>query len=154
MSFKDREDATEESVPFEDNGYEYGWHYHKEAEYRCHSRKNLITGERSIFLDESELAKGEDYFVVGSWSVSPDNTLLAYSVDVSGDERYQIHIKDFTTGELLEDVLTDTQGDLEFSSDGPKAGLCVVRKRPLACQNTLRHTDLETPQFTRSNPAL
>ena len=34
-------------------------------------------------------------------SVSPDGTLLAYSTDVVGDERYTVRVKDLGTGELL-----------------------------------------------------
>ncbi len=116
--FKGRTDETEESVPYQDNGYEYRWFYREGEEYRTRSRKNLATGKEQVFLDETELAKGHDYFVLGGWSISPDNQLLAYSFDTSGDERYQVKIKNLATGEYLLDELADVQGSVEFSADG------------------------------------
>lgn len=116
--FKGRTDETEESVPYIENGYEYRWFYREGEEYRTRSRKNLTTGEESVFLDETELAKDHKYFVLGDWEVSSDNRYLAYSFDTAGDERYQVRIKDLKTGEYLSDVLNDVQGDVSFGSDG------------------------------------
>lgn len=116
--FKGRTDETEESVPYIENGYEYRWFYREGEEYRTRSRKNLTTGEESVFLDETELAKDHKYFVLGDWEVSSDNRYLAYSFDTAGDERYQVRIKDLKTGEYLSDVLNDVQGDVSFGSGG------------------------------------
>ena len=43
---------------------------------------------------------------------------MAYTFDIAGDERYQARIKNLETGELLDDVLNDVQGGVQFSSDG------------------------------------
>lgn len=115
--FKGRVNEQESSVPWIENGYEYQWFYREGEEYRTRSRKNLETGEQQIFLDETELAKGHDYFSLGGWSISPDNRYLAFSVNTNGDERYQIRIKDLTTNTLLPDVLNDVQGDAVFAAD-------------------------------------
>lgn len=116
--FKGRTDETEESVPYVANGYEYRWFFREGEEYRTRSRKNLDTGEEQTFLDETELAHGHEYFVLGDWAISSDNTLLAYSYDTEGDERYRVKIKNLQTGKYLDDVLEDVQGDIEFSRDG------------------------------------
>lgn len=116
--FKGRTDETEQSVPYIENGYEYRWYFEQGAEYRTRSRKNLATGQEQVFLDETELAKGHDYFVIGDWEISPDNRYLAYSFDTSGDERYQVKIKDLQTGLYLSDELSDVAGDVSFSGDG------------------------------------
>ncbi|MBT8115645.1 MAG: hypothetical protein KJP04_09695, partial [Arenicella sp.] len=79
--FKGRTDEAETSVPYIDNGYEYRWYYRAGEDYKTRSRKNLATGEEEIFLDETALAEGHEYFVLGDWSISPDNRYLAYSVD-------------------------------------------------------------------------
>ena len=118
QEFKGRTDEEETSVPYISNNYEYRWFFRPGEEYRTRSRKNLETGEESIFLDETALASGNDYFVIGDWAISPDNRYLAYSFDTSGDERYQVKVKDLETGKYLEDVLNDVQGEIEFSSDG------------------------------------
>ena len=118
--FKGRTDEQETSVPYVSNGYEYQWYFRTGQEYRTRSRKNLATGKEAIFMDETALAQGRDYFVIGDWDISPDNRFLAYSFDTEGNERYQVRIKDLSTGDYLDDVLNDVQGELEFSSDGSK----------------------------------
>jgi len=116
--FKGRTDEQETSVAYISNGYEYHWFFRPGEEYRTRSRRNLSTGEEAIFLDETALAQGSDYFVIGDWAISPDNRYLAYSFDTAGDERYQVKIQDIETGEYLDDVLNDVQGGIEFSSNG------------------------------------
>jgi len=116
QEFKGRTDEEETSVPYISNGYEYHWFFRPGEEYRTRSRKNLDTGEEVIFLDETALAGDNDYFVLGDWDISPDNRYLAYSVDTVGDER--VRVKDLQTGDYLDDVLNDIQGEIEFSSDG------------------------------------
>ena len=64
-----------------------------------------IPGEQ-ILLDENAEADGHDFFSVGASSVSPDGNVLAYSVDVVGDERYTLRFKDLRTGELYPDEIT------------------------------------------------
>lgn len=66
-----------------------------------------IPGEE-VLLDSNELAEGHDFFALGAFSVSHDGTLLAYSVDTAGDERYTLRFKDLRTGELLGDEIPRT----------------------------------------------
>ena len=56
-----------------------------------------IPGEQ-VLLDSNELAEGHEFFSLGAFSVSHDGTLLAYSTDVVGDERYTLRIKDLAYG--------------------------------------------------------
>ncbi len=126
--FKGRTDEEETSVPYVDNGYEYRWFFRSGEEYRTRTRTNLATGEQTVFMDETALAEGHEYFVIGDWEISPDNRYLAYSFDTAGDERYQVRIKDLKTGEYLADVLSDVQGSIEFSSDGSKLMYSLLEK--------------------------
>ncbi len=116
--FKGRTDETEESVPYIENGYEYRWYFREGKEYRTYSRKNLQSGKEEVFLDVAALAEGHDYFVLGGWSISPDNTLLAYAFDTNGNERYQLRIKNLVSGEYLPEVLEEVSSSAAFSSDG------------------------------------
>ncbi|NLU82315.1 S9 family peptidase [Rhodococcus sp. HNM0569] len=59
-----------------------------------------------VLLDGNAAAEGHDFFAIGAFSVSEDGTLLAYSTDTRGDERYTLRFKDLTTGELLPDEIT------------------------------------------------
>ncbi|WP_189400382.1 S9 family peptidase [Arenicella chitinivorans] len=143
--FKGRTDEEETSVPYVDNGYEYRWFFRPGEEYRTRSRTNLKTGEEAIFLDETELAKGHDYFVLGGWEISPDNRYLAYSVDTAGDERYEVRVKDLHTGEMLTDVLSDVQGGITFSADGKSLVYALLEKDKWLAKNIKVHK-LGTPQ--------
>lgn len=61
-----------------------------------------IVGEE-VLLDENAEADGHDFFALGASSVSPDGTLLAFSVDIIGDERYALQFKDLQSGVLYPD---------------------------------------------------
>lgn len=63
-----------------------------------------MPGEQ-VLLDANELAEGHDFFSLGASSVTTSGKLLAYSVDTTGDERFDLRIKDLETGELLSDVI-------------------------------------------------
>ncbi|WP_280475423.1 S9 family peptidase [Nocardia farcinica] len=76
-----------------------------------------IPGEE-VLLDSNELAEGHEFFALGAFSVSHDGTLLAYSVDTVGDERYTLRFKDLRTGELLADEITGAAPGATWSLDG------------------------------------
>ncbi|TIH59323.1 oligopeptidase B, partial [Klebsiella pneumoniae] len=58
-----------------------------------------------IILDSNVLAEGAEFFSLGASSVSVDGNFLAYSTDTTGDERFDLRIKDLRTGELLDDAI-------------------------------------------------
>jgi oligopeptidase B len=66
-----------------------------------------ISGEE-ILLDGNREAEGHEFFALGALSVSLDGRLLAYSIDLTGAERFTIMIKDLVSGELLADQIDDT----------------------------------------------
>jgi len=65
-----------------------------------------VPGEQ-VLLDLNELAEGHEFFSLGSLDVSDDGTLLAYSVDVEGDERYTVRLRDLVSGTDLPDEIPD-----------------------------------------------
>ena len=83
----------------------------------CSPEEPALPGEE-VLLDLNALAEGHDYFSLGGSSVSPDATLLAYSTDVTGDERYTVRVKDLTSGELLPDVITGVIGGATWNREG------------------------------------
>ena len=66
-----------------------------------------IEGEQ-VLLDGNLEAAGHEFFSLGAFSVSRDGRLLAYSVDLTGAERFTLLVKDLDTGELLGDRIEDT----------------------------------------------
>jgi oligopeptidase B len=79
--------------------------------------KPALPGEE-VLLDLDALAQGHEFFSVGGSAVSPDATLLAYSTDVVGDERYTIRVKDLTTGELRADEIVGALGGATWDRAG------------------------------------
>lgn len=61
-----------------------------------------LRGEQ-VMVDGNVEAQGHPFFALGAASVSPDGRLLAWSSDVSGDERFTLRIRDLTTGADLAD---------------------------------------------------
>ncbi|MGK2881664.1 MAG: S9 family peptidase [Mycobacterium sp.] len=75
-----------------------------------------IAGEQ-ILLDENEEAEGHGFFALGAASVSLDGNILAYSVDVVGDERYTLRFKNLTTGQRYDDEITRIGAGVTWGAD-------------------------------------
>lgn len=70
-----------------------------------------------LLLDAQALAAGKEFFALGLFAVSPDGTKLAYSVDLKGDERYQLRFIDLITTEALPDVIDEVSGGGSWATD-------------------------------------
>jgi oligopeptidase B len=70
-----------------------------------------------LLLDPADLAEGSDYVELGLLLVSPDERVLAYSVDRDGDEVYELRFRDLGTGEDLPDRLPRTYYSGAWSAD-------------------------------------
>jgi len=119
---KSRTQETDLTVPVRKGGY---WYYTRTVEgkqYAIHCRLAADPGKtdppqtaggeplpgEEILLDENELAEGHDFFALGTFDVSPNDRMLAYSTDITGDERFTLRVKDLATGELLPDEIANT----------------------------------------------
>lgn len=76
-----------------------------------------VPGEQ-VLLDGNEEADGQEFFSLGSFEVSTDGHLLLYGVDLEGDERYTLRVRDLRTGETLPDVIEGTFAGASLSPDG------------------------------------
>ena len=122
---KARQAPEDANVPVKDGAFYYQWRFEKDQQYRVWSRwpadgdgaSDGPTAAAEVILDEPALAKGHDYFRLGALSVSHNGRLLAYSTDTSGGERFTLRVKDLETGELLPDVIENTQGDPVWAAD-------------------------------------
>ncbi len=75
-----------------------------------------VPGEQ-ILLDGNVEAEGHEFFSLGAFDVSDDGTRLLWSVDVTGDEVYTVHVKDLSTGERFDNVIENT-AQAFFTPDG------------------------------------
>jgi oligopeptidase B len=129
---KSRTKETDLSVPVRDRGW---WYYARTVEgkqYTVNCRRAVrpdddgppltedggpLDGEQ-ILLDGNELAGDNPFFSIGAFDVSPEGRLLAYSVDLDGDERYTMRFKDLVTDETTPDEIPDTFYGSAWSADG------------------------------------
>lgn len=115
---KSRIKETDQSVPYEKNGYFYYTRYEEGKEYPIYCRKkNSLDNNEEILLDVNIMADGYDYFHVNGLSVSPDNKMMAYGVDTISRRMYTINIKNLETGEILNDVMNITTGYAVWAND-------------------------------------
>ncbi len=68
-------------------------------------------------LDVNALAEGHDYCELGVTLVSPDESVLAYSVDHDGDEVYVLRFRDLATGEDLSEEVPRSYYGGAWSAD-------------------------------------
>jgi oligopeptidase B len=78
---------------------------------------NRISGGPQVLLDVNDLVDDSGYVELGLTRVSPDNGLLAWSVDRTGDEVYELRFRDLTTGADLDDVITRSYYGGAWSAD-------------------------------------
>jgi oligopeptidase B len=129
---KARTKETDLSVPTRRDNY---WYYSRSFEgkqYSVHCRCPVadsadwtppefdehteIDGEE-VLLDENVEAEGHEFFALGAAGVSVDGNVLAYSVDVVGDERYTLRFKNLLTGELYPDAISGIAAGVTWASD-------------------------------------
>ena len=114
---KGRIKEDDASVPQKDGDWLYWVEYEQGAQYKKWYRKPVAGGEKTLLLDETELASDAEYFRLGAFSVSPDGRLLAYAIDDDGSERFEARVKDLTTGQMLPDVIPGTLSSLIWRAD-------------------------------------
>lgn len=107
------------------NGAGAWWHYSRTiegGEYPIWCRVPDVDGTRpdtsrpidgeQVLLDGNVEAEGHEFFSLGAFSISPDGTLLAWSVDHSGDERFTSFVRDLATGNDFGPIHTELASGL------------------------------------------
>jgi oligopeptidase B len=106
------------SVPERVDDYFYYSRTEEGKQYPVHCRKkDSLAAPEEVLLDENELAKGNKYFRVGVFDVSPNHKLLAYSTDTDGSESYTLQIKDLETGKHLPDTIKNSSESFAWAND-------------------------------------
>jgi oligopeptidase B len=108
---------TDTSVPVARDAYRYYVRTEKGHQYEIFCRRRGDDGPEEIILDENQLAEGHSYFHVGVREVSQDHRLLAYTVDTSGAELYQLVVMDIATRQIVEGPIENVAGDVEWEND-------------------------------------
>ncbi|GAA3719419.1 S9 family peptidase [Terrabacter ginsenosidimutans] len=128
--FRSRIEETDLSVPVRHDRWWYysrtveGEQYAVEARVRVadHPDRPTLDGGRppageQVLLDQNVEGRDHEFFAVGASEVSPSGELLAYAVDVVGDERYDVFVRRIENASVLDDTVRQTGGSLAWSLD-------------------------------------
>ena len=106
------------SVPVRYRGHWYSSRFVSGGQYPVIVRRaDLPQAAEVVLLDCNVLATGQEFFQLGGYEASPDNTLLAYAEDVVGRRQFRIRFKDIASGELLGDVIENAEADVAWADD-------------------------------------
>jgi oligopeptidase B len=122
-----QDDST---VPYRKRGYWYYRRYDTGKEYPIYARKRgTLDASEQVMLDANEMARGQRFFQVGGWAVSPDNRLLAWTEDTVGRGQYALRVKNLESGEVLRDKIVNVDPDIAWAADNRT--LLYVAKDPV-----------------------
>lgn len=128
---KGRVQETDLSVPTRRGDWWYYSRTEEGAQYAIHCRAAAVHDDWTppvlepgvpvpgevVLLDGNVEAEGHEFFSLGAFHTSDDDSLLLWSTDFEGDEVYTVHVRDLRTGTTLDDEIPNTAGAF-FTPDG------------------------------------
>ncbi len=115
---KGRIKQDDNSVPVKIRDYYHYTRYEEGKEYPIFCRKyQSLEAPEEVLLDGNMLAEGHAFFEIGELSLSENDKLLAYSVDTVSRRLYTVYVKNLETGELVDDPIPNTSGNVVWASD-------------------------------------
>ena len=121
QEMKGRMKEDDASVPQKDGDWLYWAAYETGGQYRKWWRKPANDGGAGggdqLLLDEPALAEGKEYFSLGAFAISNGGRYLAYAIDDSGAERFEVRVKDLETGAHLPDIIPGMLSDIVWTGD-------------------------------------
>lgn len=88
--------------------------------YRCarpaDGGNQVDAASEQLLLDPNALADG-GFLSLGAFSISPDHARLAYSLDTSGDEIYQLFVKELASDAITPLPFDDCDGSMTWAND-------------------------------------
>jgi oligopeptidase B len=111
---------TDEEVPVQYGPYLYYTRTVEGQQYPIHCRKPIQENSPEQVLLDLNVMVAENkwaYAKLGVYEVSPDHNLLAYSLDLAGDENFILQFKDLVSGQTLPDQIPLTKYDGEWAND-------------------------------------
>lgn len=116
---KSRVAPATESARWREGAYEYFTRTAEGREYDQFFRANA-SGADQLLLDENELLGESTYVALGLRLVSPNGSVLAYSVDIEGDEVYALRFRDLDSGKDLADEIPRSYYGGAWSADSAR----------------------------------
>jgi len=108
------------SLKFKDQKYFYWSKTEAKGNYGKRLRQLIDKSKPEEIYFDGDLEKkksGSEYFGLGSVSVSHNDDVMAYSLDLKGSEYYTIYLRDLTNNNNLPDQIENTSGSITWSLD-------------------------------------
>lgn len=138
MKSRIKEDDT--SVPYLYNGYFYLTRFEKGKEYPIYVRKKgSLDAQDEIIFDGNKMAEGKKYFKLVGLGISLDNTRATFAIDEVGRRIYTIGVKDLVTGEILEDAIPNTTGNVVWGNDNKTIYYTTQDKKTLRADKVWKY---------------
>ena len=128
---KVRATPSDLSVPTAYDGYVYERRFVQGAQYPLILRRKdgPGTSQEEVVLDVGALAAGHPHqYQLGSWTVSPNNKRVAFTVDFNGDREFRIFVRTLSTGEVVDEGIANAASSLVFAGDSET--IFYVRNEP------------------------
>jgi len=110
-----KEDDSE--VPAPDGPYAYSTRYREGGEYAIHVRTPRDGGAETILFDGDAEGAGAEFFNVARVAHSPDHSMIAYAVDRTGSEYFDIRVRTIASKEEFGETVASTDGDPIWAAD-------------------------------------
>jgi oligopeptidase B len=105
------------SVPSPDGPFAYFQKYREGGQHEMIGRSRRDGSDTRLLIDGDALAAQSSYFRLGGARHSWDHRLEAWSADFNGSEYFSMRVRDWETGEDLNDVIEQTSGDVVWTAD-------------------------------------
>lgn len=115
---RSRIQEDDSSVPYQIGNYVYWRKTEKGQEYPIQLRKKREPNSlEEVLLNGPEMAKGHKYFSLTSADPSPNEQMIAFSLDTVGRRFYSIHVKNLQNGQEIISPIENTSGNFEWAND-------------------------------------
>ena len=132
---QERATPADASVPTAYNGYVYQRRFVRGSQYPVIVRWKDVTesSEEEVVLDVGALSAGHQrQYHLGSWTVGPDNRLVAFTVDFNGDGQFRVFVRTLSTGKVDDHGMRNAGSSLVRGRQ-PKLILCSQRPDNSSC---------------------
>ena len=137
---KSRIKEDDSSVPYLDNGYFYYTRFEKGKQYPIYCRKKKsLSNKEEILIDANVISKGHEYFRIGGIDISPNNKIMAYSVDTVSRRMYTIYFKNLETGIESKKSIPNTTGGVSWANDNKTLFYNLKNIKTLRSEKFMRH---------------
>ena len=138
---KSRIKEDDSSVPYLDNGYYYYTRFEKGKQYPIYCRKkDNLKNDEEILIDVNKMSQGHEYFRIGGIDISPNNKIMAYSVDTISRRLYTVHFKNLETGEKNTHTISNTSGGVSWANDNITLFYNQKNTKTLRTEKVMRHS--------------